>query len=585
MRFNASFLKRKLSNKQALVIVVIIVVAVGVYFLVNSHASPPYSSVNAADGQTNSNASAQSCPGAISSSCVVFGDSINVSQGASRSITTDFLGYNSDGGTTPMNNAAFAPALEQLNPETLRGPEGGTGADYLNWQTGQFFINSNNVAFIKTGAPTPAYQFSDYTNALKDVNANAIFNLNVMTYCPVSNADPTSTSSAGANCTQAQACGPSPSTYTTSCTNTDYTWGLDFQIAMLKQAQSAGVPIKYIELGNEVSNGGADYTYYFPSVQSYIDKVNAWIPVLKADFPSAQIAIVGASGGICQQGVNFTQNGAGTIAWNQAIGSQVQGENAIVFHTYYTSNIAPGGSVANAPDLSTMLSTGPQTCYKNLQSQDLPYLPSGISTWITEWNLWSDTTQVEHGSWAQGLTQADYALDLIRLPQVYLTDAHDLVGGSAQVYGAMFANSANYNTTAEAGKTIGTPTPLPKSQAFGMTGGGFVLSALQRSMHGATNTTTLNFSSTPDVAGTSVPGLLGQSFNVGNKTNLYFVNLSANNEDINLGSLSGNYSVLQYASDPANFITGNGSVPATNTTATNTVDIPAYSVSSLVDNN
>jgi chitodextrinase len=505
-----------------------------------------------------------------------------VSQGASRSLSPDFLGYNNDAGTTVMNNAAFAPALQQLDPETLRGPVGGTAADYLNWQTGQYFITSNTVPFIKPGQPNPAYQLSDYINALKDVHANAIFNVNVMTYCPVSNTNPASTSAAGVSCTQAQACGPVPSNYTTSCTNTDETWGLNFQIAMLKQAQSMGVPIKYIELGNEVSNGGADYHYYFPSAQSYINKVNAWIPVLKADFPGTQIAIVGASGGICQQGLNFTQNGAGTIAWNQAIGSQVQGENAIVFHTYYTSNITPGGSVANAPDLSTMLSTGTQTCYKNLQSQDLPYLPSGVSAWVTEWNLWSDTTQVEHGSWAQGLTQADYALDLVRLPQVSLTDAHDLVGGSGQVYGALFPNASSYKTTAEAGKIIGAPSPLPTTQALGMSGGGFVLGALERSLHGATNTTTLTFSSTPDVAGTSVPALMGQSFTVSGKTNLYFVNTSAGSETLSLGSLSGNYSVLQYASDPANFITGNSSIPANTSTATNSITLPAYSVTSLV---
>jgi hypothetical protein len=75
---------------------------------------------------------------------------------------------------------------------------------------------------------------------------------------------------------------------------------------------------------------------------------------------------------------------------------------------------------------------------------------------------------------------------------------------------------------------------------------------------------------------------MGQSFTVNGKTNLYFVNLSPTNENINLGCLSASYSVLQYASTPANFVTGNSSIPASSSTVTNTLYVPAYSVTSLL---
>jgi len=85
---------------------------------------------------------------------------------------------------------------------------------------------------------------------------------------------------------------------------------------MLQAAKSMGVPIKYIELGNELYiSSNPDYAYYFPSVQAYINKVNAWIPILKQDFPGAQVAVVGE--GSCQP------LSAAGIDWNQAISSGV----------------------------------------------------------------------------------------------------------------------------------------------------------------------------------------------------------------------------------------------------------------------
>jgi hypothetical protein len=124
------------------------------------------------------------------------------------------------------------------------------------------------------------------------------------------------------------------------------------------------------------------------------------------------------------------------------------------------------------------------------------------------------------------------------------------------------------------------PSPVPATQQYGMTSGGFALSDLLRTMHDATSTTDLSFGSNPDISGTAVQGLLGQSFLVDGKTNLYIINLSADNETINLGALAGNYSVLQYSTSPSNFTTG--TIPTTTSSATTQVTIPPYSVSSLV---
>jgi hypothetical protein len=285
-------------------LVILIIAVVGVHLLIFSHAETPYLAVNADSGTLSDGATDQACSGAEDGNCVMFGNetsSISLSLGDSRTLSSDFLGFNGDGSSAAWDNAALLPAVKALAPETIRGIYGGTASNYFNWQTGQMFVAATDpsISYLKPGYPSPAYSLTNYVNALKAGGADGIFNVNVMTYCPVNNTDPTSTSMAGVSCTQPQACGPTPSAYTTSCTNTDYTWGLDYQVALLKAAEAMGEPIKYIELGNELYiTSNSDYAYYFPTVQSYINKVNAWIPTLKADFPGVEIGVVGE--GSCQ---------------------------------------------------------------------------------------------------------------------------------------------------------------------------------------------------------------------------------------------------------------------------------------------
>ena len=582
------YFSNKIKNAQQITaaVIVLLVAATGTYLLAGSRAATPYASVTPANGSLAGGAQqVQNCGNSSSGSCVTFGcagggsgGAITLCQGASRNLSPDFFGYNGDVPTGQLSNPALLPAIKALNPETIRGIDAGTQANYFNWQTGQYFIDSLHVPWITPTTPNPPFTLSDYANLLKATNANGVFNLNIMTYCPVDNANPTSTSQAGANCTLAQACGPNPSAYATSCTSstTDPTWGLNFQIAMLHAAQNMGISIKYIELGNELNDtSNADFVYYFPSVQDYINRVNAWIPVLKQDFPNAEVAIVGAPGTICQHPTTQSANTA-EPAWDTAIISGARGEDAIVFHTYYNSGIASGGSVTNPSDLTTILSTASQTCINNFHNYRLNLLPAGVTAWITEWNLWTDQGVLEQGSWAHGLTEASYALDLTNQPSVELMNNHDLV--SNQLWGALFVNNASYLNT------VLTPTPVPSTQQFGMSSGGFALSTLARSQHGASSTAPLSFSTNPSIVGTSVPGLMGQSFIVNGKTNMYFVNLSATSENINLGTLAGSYSALQYATSPTNFVTGDSSIPPSSSTVTNTVTIPGYSVTSLVSN-
>jgi hypothetical protein len=611
--------KNRSSLQRFLVVLVVGAVAgVGTHFLIAGHAATPYSSSYAANGSRVGGASIVVGGSNSSSNAVEFGaPSVTVSLGTNaHSFNGDFLGFNTSdeglGGAATWDSQPFVSDIAALGAQNFR-IYGGTWSDYINWQTGQYFDTfgtSEPVSGSSTVAvPGASFTLNNYVPFLKGTHSAAVFNVNIMTYCPANDPYPE-----GANKTCGQPLPANVADYTSGTKNyTNATtpgtcldpvadsasydsWGLDFQIEMLKAAQSAGIPIKYVELGNELYDYGTDDDQFFPCPQDYVNKANLWVQTIDQDFPGVQVAITGEDVSYSGKTANClvaNRSGANCTRlelWNQALlnASSVldpssndrvtsMGENAITFHTYYHSQLGVDGSVDNPSELSAMLSTGAQDRYTITSAGDLPLLPTGVKAWITEWNIDSDPTDLVYGSWAQGLSEVTYAMGLAATSQVALTDVHDLVD-SGQVWGALFSGTSY---TAFGG--IATlPSPVPATQQYGMTAGGFALSNLLRTMHGATATTNLSFGTNPDIAGTAVPGLIGQSFVVDGKTNLFFVNLSADNEKVSLGTLSGTYSVLQYATSPTNFITGNDSIPALSSTATTELTIPPYSVSSLV---
>src|SRR5580704_7179917 len=84
---------------------------------------------------------------------------ITVSQGTSRSLSPDFLGFNGDSSSAAWSNPDLLPAISSLAPETIRGIDGGTPSNYFNWQTGQAFIAATDpgISYIKPGYPSPGY--------------------------------------------------------------------------------------------------------------------------------------------------------------------------------------------------------------------------------------------------------------------------------------------------------------------------------------------------------------------------------------------------------------------------------------------
>jgi hypothetical protein len=113
-------------------------------------------------------------------------------------------GVNDDyAGAASFAAVNVGPLLKQLDPETLRYP-GGTEADYFDWHTGKPTNGSSSYSFTLT----------DLYHAYQATGAPPVFDLNVL--------------AAGNRLNTSD------------------------QVAMLTAAQNLSLPVKYVEIGNEL---------------------------------------------------------------------------------------------------------------------------------------------------------------------------------------------------------------------------------------------------------------------------------------------------------------------------------------------
>lgn len=140
-----------------------------------------------------------------------------------------------------FSHADTGPLLVALAPSTIRWP-GGTEADFYDWHTGATTRKAGRVPFT----------LSDLAAAYRATGAVPIFDLNVLT--PANRTDPTD------------------------------------QIAMLKQAEKLGLPIDYVEVGNELYAGQPGFKEAYPDGTVYARTVSIYVKALHEAFPGVKVA-------------------------------------------------------------------------------------------------------------------------------------------------------------------------------------------------------------------------------------------------------------------------------------------------------
>jgi hypothetical protein len=174
--------------------------------------------------------------------------------GAAHSLRPGFFGVNFDYGG--VSQYATDPKLDSqlaaLDPGTLRYP-GGTNANFFQWQPG-YPVNPPSGARCATRAAGSGYRFTlaKLLAAYRATGAPPVFDLNVMTS-------------------------------TLGC-----------QLSMLRKARQLGLPVRYVELGNEFYLSAQDYPKYFPTAADYGATVASYVTAVHSGFPGALVAAVGS---------------------------------------------------------------------------------------------------------------------------------------------------------------------------------------------------------------------------------------------------------------------------------------------------
>jgi hypothetical protein len=418
--------------------------------------------------------------------------------GPARTLPPGFLGFNGEAITGPgvWSSPSFARAVAGLRPQAIR-VFGGTPADYWDWRAGTYVSSPQVPAPLAALRPRIKLTIAGWASLVHAAGAAPLFDLNLVTS------------------------------------------DLGSQLAMLRAASAAGMPVRAVELGNELYM--PQYSSLFRDGAAYGRAATRWVAAIKAAFPGVMVAVDAYPG---TDGNDATPNSR-ERRWNGELLATVRGEDALTLHAYFASGLHPGGAPASGDQAEVMLS---QPGRRLLAIARLVAgLPTRLPLWVTEWNLYDPRTHAAQ-TWAQGLAVATFGLDLIATPRVTQADYHALV--SSAPFGALR-------------DPAGTPS-------FPLSAGGLAMQTLLAALGQAQAARPLGFGAEP-VGGVELAG-------GGRAAGAVIVNLTAQPAPIELpAELRGRPYVERHA-PPATVVTGSQSVPEDSGVTGATMTLPPFSL-------
>ncbi len=428
--------------------------------------------------------------------------------GQAHSLSPGFFGFNFDygGASEYSTDTKVDSQLAALDPGTLRYP-GGTNANFFQWKLG-YPVNPPSGSACPSSPAAGTYRFTlaDLLAAYRATGAPPVFDLNVMTS------------------------------------------SLSCQMSMLREARELGLPIDYVELGNEFYLDFMNYPKYFPTGADYGATVASYVKALRSDFPGALVAAVGS----------LPDSTARERTWNSAMldaASKAGGlPDAITLHVYpsYNKALTTSGLAA--------LFTEPYTELTDIGSV-AGSLPFARPLWLTEYNL-----RPKHTANANP-AQMSYAQALFVTEMDLLLAEHVTAAQFVDLWSA-FGPNASYAYAGSAASPALTP-------------GGLALSLVDQAARGATSTRPIDFTGTPVLGSGGPPALIGQRFVSGSVRPEVLVNLSSQTVTINTGGAipAGKaYEQVTYSGSPVAQVGTASALTVQHLTTGGSLSVPAYSI-------
>ncbi|MFJ4651342.1 hypothetical protein ACIP5Y_08705 [Nocardia sp. NPDC088792] len=348
---------------------------------------------------------------------------------ATHTVGRDFFGVNgariiSAENARQWHDPAFRDALAAVGPGLIR-VQGGTTSQWLDWRTG-LFEEDKGGGFGGRNDGRPPLLLTDWAELVRNSGATAVFDLNVL------------------NAT------------------------LDDQLDMLREARRLGLPVRYVELGNELWVPGRPYTTVFPTGADYARAMNDWIPAIRREFPQARI---GVSAAVPMAVAALSPRYAD---WNDGLFATIRDADAAVFHPYWVVDPV-------AADIASTAGGGVAT-WTDLAANTLSKVPAGMDIWITEYNQMGREATPPltllppvRQTWAVGLSVASFTLRALLDPRMRMAVMHCALNGvpAADTGGGGTTNQAVHALISDGSGG---------SELFGRTALNWALTPIYRSM-------------------------------------------------------------------------------------------------------
>jgi hypothetical protein len=461
---------------------------------------------------------------------------LNVTAGTNRTWLPDAMGYNGKAQgdpwrTLPFSNTNLINVLDRSKINTFRYP-GGTVANYWDWVNGKDYDTPGN------------YKLSNLKLAYDQIGFTPVFTVNMLT--------PT-------NITPAQR--------------------LTSALSMLTNAQSLGLPVARVELGNEFYLSDPDYVAEFPTGVEYGQRCQTWIAAFKASFPGVKCAIDATM-----------ESRARLDVWTAETLSACSNYDALVIHWYPQSALEPAvvtgdGTLAeqnaqwalfNATNGVDIMLGQPNQDWNQMTAAN--NVPVNADIWATEFNL-KDSNGAVRQTWANGLFVANQIHAYLKDGRVSRVMLHNWLSSNKQ---AMFGtNNELSHVLVSHGQGSLATTPYQFAAA------GQVMRMYAEVADNATNIAPLAIESSPQIFTPGVApyaAVYGWRFTAGGTNRAIFVNSSSVDYDVNVsGIATTNFHLRQVSGNPHTFVTGENATVTrvTSADAPAILRLPAYSVTTL----
>ncbi len=382
----------------------------------------------------------------------VSAQTITMALGYRRALNSDFIGFNAQNtirDSMSLTEPHLVSKFPELRPKIIRYPAGSI-SNWWNWKAGWFMVNDPNCP-------------NDFKSL--EVKNNGLDSLKKV--CDASGAVPL---------------------FVLNLVSSN----LPYQLEMLDAAYAIGLPVKYVELGNEFYlNEGSDSTIIdsiFPTGVEYGTVATVWIDSIHKHYPDCKVAAIGA----------FNRNNEPRrVNWDPEMYTTLKNEDAISFHAYYSANVVADLPEAEKDTFKTEMVPDflyrPSKVWSILSDEDFSIMPKQDEIWMTEYNLQDHNLPV-HGSWAHGLYLASLTSQFLNNEKITHTAIHAICGSA--VYG-MYFNVHNGFIFGGGEQFVNPVVPPDSTQYWGLTAAGRTIKTLSIAMEGMTYASPIEFKNVP----------------------------------------------------------------------------------------